>query len=452
MLESLIGSFLNMLVLRIDLSGNPTFRDLLARGRKVCLEAYDHQDLPFEKLVEELRPERNLSHNPLFQVTFALQNTPKFSLELPSLTTNELEVDPGITGFDLHLFMVEEECRLQGYVDYNSDLFDAATIQRLLGHLQILLEAIVANLDERIGSLPLLTEAEQSQLLMGWNDTKKDYQKDKCIHELFEAQVERTPDAVAVVFEDTHLTYRELDQRANQLAHNLLALGVGPDILVGICLERSVEMVIGLLGILKAGGVYVPLDTEYPKERLAFILRDTRTSVLLTQQRLLNRLPELKPQCVCIDTNWELIGLESEEKPSSEASADNFAYIIYTSGSTGTPRGVAVTHRAVNRLVMNTDYVQLNSGDVVAQAANFSFDATTFELWGALLHGARLVVISREVALSPNALAARIESEGITAMFLTTALFNQLVENIPSALGKLHHLLFGGEAVDPRRV
>jgi amino acid adenylation domain-containing protein len=451
-IEGLIGFFVNTLALRTDLSGNPTFKQLLARVREVALGAYAHQDLPFEKLVEELRPERNLSRSPLFQVMFVLQNAPSVTPGFEGLSVTPVQLGRDTAKFDLTLSMREEAEGLRGALEYSTDLFDGVTIERMIRHFQTLLESIVANPDQCISDLPILSESERHQLLAEWNDTKRDYPKDHCIHELFEAQVERSPDAVAVVFEGKQLTYRELNQQANQLARFLRKLGVEPRAFIGICMERSLETVIAALAILKAGGVYVPPDPEYPKERLAFILRDIRTSTLLTQQRLLNRLPEAKTLRVCIDTSWESIGQESGENLYREASANDLVYVIYTSGSTGTPKGVAVTHRAVNRLVMNTDYAQLTSGDVVAQAANFSFDAATFELWGALLHGARLVVIPQEVALSPNALAAQIENQGITTMFVTTALFNQLVESIPTALGKLYHLLFGGEAVDPRRV
>jgi len=313
--EELIGFFVNTLVLRTNLSGEPTFRELLRRVREVALKAYDHQDLPFEKLVEELHPERNLSHSPLFQVMFVLQNTPKQVLELPGLSLSSLEVESGTAKFDLTLSMTETELGMQGSLEYKTDLFDTSTIQRMLGHFQILLESIAANPDRSISDLPLLTDAEQHQLLIEWNDTKADY-PDQCIHQLFEAQVERTPDAVAVVFGTERLTYHELNRRANQLAHYLRSLGVGPEVLVGICLERSLEMVVGLLGILKAGGAYVPLDPEYPKERLAFMLEDAQVSVLLTQEQLQEGLGECEAQVVCLDSGWEVISQERARRSS----------------------------------------------------------------------------------------------------------------------------------------
>src|SRR3990172_5937896 len=304
-IEGLIGFFVNTLVMRTDLSGNPSFRELLAQVREVALGAYAHQDLPFEKLVEELHPKRDLSRNPLFQVGFVLQNAGRQALELLGLTLNPLEVGSGTAKFDLTLSMVEGAEGLRGTLEYNTDLFDAATVTRMLGHYQRLLEGIVANPEQRISDLPLLTEAERKQLLVEWNGTKADYPKDKCIHELFEAQVERTPEAIAVVFEDKQLTYSELNARANQLAHHLRALGVWPEVLVGIYMERSLEMVVGLLGILKAGGAYVPLDLTYPKERLAFMLEDTQVPVLLTQERLVSGLPQHGATVVCLDADCE---------------------------------------------------------------------------------------------------------------------------------------------------
>src|SRR3990172_6881802 len=367
--------------MRTDLSGNPSFRELLGRVREAALGAYNHQDLPFEKLVEELHPKRDLSRNPLFQVMFVLENAPRQALELSGLTLNPLEVGSGTAKFDLTLSIVEGAEGLRGILEYNSDLFNTDTITRMLGHFQTLLEGIVANPEQRISDLPLLTEAERQQLLVEWNDTKRDYPQDKCIHELFEAQVERTPEAIAVVFEDQQLTYSELNARANQLAHYLRALGVGPEVLVGICMERSLEMVVGLLGILKAGGAYVPLDLTYPKERLAFMLEDTHVPVLLTQERLVLGLPQHGATVVCLDADWEVIAQESEESLVSGATAENLAYVIYTSGSTGRPKGISVPHRAVNRLVFNTNYVNLEPSDRIAQASNSSFDAATFEIF-----------------------------------------------------------------------
>ena len=465
-IEGLIGFFVNTLVLRTDLSGNPTFQELLDRVREITLGAYAHQDLPFEKLVEELHPERSLSRHPLFQVVFGFENAPMEALELPGLTVSSLNIDFKTTRFDLefHLWQASEGFRslwgerwehgegIRGVVVYNTDLFDEATITRMMGHFKTLLEGIVANPQARIANLPLLSEAERHQLLVEWNDTQADYPQKQCIHQLFEEQVEKTPDATAVIFEGKQLTYRELNTRSNQLAHYLQKLGVASQVLVGICMERSVEMIVGCLSILKAGGAYVPLDPTYPSERLSFMLEDAQVPVLLTQQHLVERLGTQKSEVVCLDSDWETIAQETEENPNSGVTSDNLAYVIYTSGSTGKPKGVAVLHKAVNRLVCNTNYITLEPADKVAQASNTSFDAATFEIWVALLHGAQLIGISRDVTLSPHDFALQLRQEGITVLFLTTALFQQIARAVPDAFASLRYLLFGGEAVDPRWV
>ena len=287
--ESLIGYFVNTFVLRTDLSGKPTFRELLHRVRDVCIGAYTYQELPFEKLVGELQPERDLSRNPLFQVMFILQNAPRPEADVSTINLQSYNVDTATSKFDLTLSLREREGKLVGFFEYSTDLFDCSTIERMAGHFQTLLSGIVADPDQRISKLPLLNEADRHQLLVEWNDTDADYTKDKCIHELFEEQAEQTPNAIAVTFEGRRLTYRELNTKANQLAHHLQGLGVGPETLVGICVERSLEMVVGLLGILKSGGAYVPLDPTYPKERLAIMLEDAQVSVVITQDRLIER-------------------------------------------------------------------------------------------------------------------------------------------------------------------
>ncbi|NET72739.1 MAG: amino acid adenylation domain-containing protein [Sphaerospermopsis sp. SIO1G2] len=297
-----------------------------------------------------------------------------------------------------------------------------------------------------------LTEAQLHQILVTWNHTQVDYPHQSCIHELFIKQVEKNPDHVAVVFDGQSLTYQELNYRANQVANYLQSLGVKPEFLVGICVERTLEMMIGLLGILKAGGAYVPLDPSYPQERLSFMVSDSQIQVLLTQQKFVNQFPEHKLKIVCFDEDRELINDQNVENPHSNVTSENLAYVIYTSGSTGKPKGVAVPHRAVNRLVLNTNYVQIEATVRVAQAANTSFDAATFEIWGALLHGATLIGIPPHIVPSPYDLAAYIQTQKINCIFLTTALFNQLANLVPQAFQNLKYLLFGGEAVDPKSV
>ncbi|AFZ28126.1 amino acid adenylation enzyme/thioester reductase family protein [Cylindrospermum stagnale PCC 7417] len=311
---------------------------------------------------------------------------------------------------------------------------------------------LVAHLKQQLDSAQLLTETELHKLLIEWNDTQRDYPQDKCIHQLFAEQVERTPKAVAVVFEGKQLTYQELNARANQLAHHLQSLGVGPEVLVGICVERSLEMIVGVLGVLKAGGAYVPLDRGYPSERLAYMLEDSSVPVLLTQAHLSEEFSQYSAHTICLDSDWVKIAHQVKSNPTSDVTPDNLAYVIYTSGSTGQPKGVTVPHRAVNRLLLNTNYINLQCQDVVAFASNFSFDAVTFEIWGALLHGAKLVGVCKDVVLSPNDFAQFIQKQEISVLFLTTALFNQMASVVPSAFRSVHHLLFGGEAVEPRWV
>ena len=393
-IEGLIGFFVNTLVLGTDLGDNPSFRELLGRVRGVTLEAYAHQDLPFEMLVEELEPERDLSRSPLFQVMFILHDTPTQALALPDLTMNPMKVESKTAQFDLTLSMEETEQGLRGTLEYNTDLFDAATITRMAGHLQTLLEGIVANPDQRLRDLPLLTEAERCRLLVEWNDTEEDYPQDKCIHHSFEDQVERTPDTVAVVFEDQHLTYRELNWRANQLAHCLRMLGVGPETLVGVCLERSLEMVVGLLGILKAGGAYVPLDPKYPQERVAFMLADTQAPVLLTQQRLMQDLPEHSATTVCLDTHWDRIAQSSPDNPVNRATPQNLAYVIYTSGSTGTPKGVAIEHRSTVALIQwAVDLFGAEPFTGTLASTSICFDLSIFELFVPLSCAGKVILV-----------------------------------------------------------
>nr|ABW84365.1 OciB [Planktothrix agardhii NIES-205] len=451
-IEGLIGFFVNTLVMRTDLSDNPSFSQLLTRVREVTMDAYAHQDLPFEMLVEALQPERDLSHTPLFQVAFVLQNTPKSEIAMTGLTVTDLPPENTTAKFDLTLAMVNTDDGLKGVWEYNTDLFESSTIERLSGHFLNLLGGIVANPQARISQLPLLTESETNQLLIEWNNTQVDYPQIKCIHQLFEEQAERTPDAIAVVFENQQLTYAELNDRANQLAHYLRKLGVKPDELVGICLERSLDMIVGLLAILKVGGAYVPIDPDYPQERISFMLQDTQVKIILTCESLQNSLQNHQTIVICLDKDWQQINQASLENLNSTVSADNLAYVIYTSGSTGIPKGVIVTHQAVNRLVLNTNYIQFTPDDRVVQASNIAFDAATFEIWGALLNGAKIIIIAKSVLLSPQELALSLKENQMSVLFLTTAFFNQLANLVPQAFSSLRCLLFGGEAVEPKWV
>ncbi|MCP4660627.1 MAG: AMP-binding protein, partial [bacterium] len=352
--------------------------------------------------------------------------------------------------------LMEDPEGIGGAVEYNTELFDATTIRRLVGHLEGLLEGAVDDPEKRLSELPWLRPAEQRQLLVEWNDTAGDYPGELSIARLFELRAERVPEAVAAVFGDESLSYGELNRRANRLAHYLLAQVTGvPELMVAICMERSLRTVVAIVAILKAGGVYVPLDRSYPPDRIAFMLEDVEAPVLITEEAVAASLPaELGIRGIDIDRDAAAIARASDRNPAAGAmvGGDHLAYVIYTSGSTGIPKGVAVSHRAVARLVFHTNYVDLGPGDRVAQASTTSFDAATFELWGALLHGGRLVGIDKQVALDPQRLAAALRERAISTLFLTTALFNQVVREEAGAFSTLRHLLFGGEAVDPHRV
>ncbi|MDZ8189313.1 MAG: amino acid adenylation domain-containing protein, partial [Nostoc sp. ChiSLP02] len=460
-LERLIGFFVNVLVMRTNLAGNPTFNELLSRVRSIAMDAYAHQDLPFEMLVEALQPERDLSHTPLFQVMFVLQNAPMSGVELTGLTVTPLMTESVSAKFDITLSMTNTTTGLVGWWEYNTDLFDASTIKRMSSHFVTMLEGIVANPEERLAQLPILTQVEQQQLLVKWNRTEADYLQYKCIHQLFEEQVERTPNAVAVVCDDRQLTYQELNTRANQLAHYLKSLGVGADVLVGLCVERSLLTLVGLLGILKAGGAYVPLDPDYPTERLAYMLNDSQVSVVLSQEKLLASLPEYRARVVCLDKDWQNISKESIDNLISDSIVDNLAYVIYTSGSTGQPKGTLINHSNVVRLFAATSsWYNFNDQDVWTMFHSYAFDFSVWEIWGALLYGGRLVIVPYLVTRSPESFYKLLCQEKVTILNQTPSAFRQLIQaehlTLSGAEGStaiasdlsLRLVIFGGEALE----
>ncbi|NEP20537.1 non-ribosomal peptide synthetase [Moorena sp. SIO3I6] len=447
-IDPLIGFFVNTLVLRTHFDDNPSFSQLLTQVRDTTLKAYEHQDVPFEQVVSALQPQRSLSHSPLFQVMFVLQNAPMGKLELPGLSLSQFNQHSTTSKFDLTLSMTETELGLVGTWEYNTDLFDGSTIKRMATHFQNLLSAIVDNPQQVVSELPLLSAEERHQLLVEWNDTASEYPKDKCIHQLVEEQVEKTPDAVAVVFEQEQLTYQQLNQRANQLAHHLQNLGVKPEVLVGICVERSVQMVVGLLGILKAGGAYVPLDPNYPSERLSYMLADSGVEVLLTQESLLESLPSHTARIVYLDSDWEAIEQHSGENLDVGVTSDNLAYVIYTSGSTGKPKGVQINHKAlVNFIESMQQKPGLESTDIFLSVTTLSFDIAGLELYLPLITGARLVVISREIATDGMLLAQSLDNYQVTTMQATPATWRLLLTAGWKGNKQLK-ILCGGEALD----
>jgi len=450
--EPLIGFFANMLVLRSDLSGDPTFRELLAGVREVTLDAYKHQDLPFEMLVERLQPARSLSHTPLFQVALTLQNAPAERLEVSGLTLRPLEIESETAKFDLLLTLEDTETGLDGFFEYNSDLFDASTIERMTAHLGNLLAGIVANPDAHISDLPLLDDAERDQLLLAWNPTQV-YPHNKCLHQLFEEQTARTPDAVAVTFKEEQLTYAELNARANRLARRLRRAGLGDGSLVGVYMKRSLEMVTSLLSILKAGGAYVPLNPSHAKDRLAFMLQDAQVAALLTQKDLAGELPELDLTPLCVDTDWDEFAGESAENLDPLTTPESLAYVIYTSGSTGQPKGVLITHANVARLFAATEHwFAFDERDVWTLFHSYAFDFSVWEMWGALLYGGRLVVVPYWVSRSPDAFFELVCREKVTVLNQTPSAFRQFIQAEPPLTtglkNSLRVVIFGGEALE----
>ncbi len=463
--QSVVGYFVSPVVLRSSFEDDPTVRAALQRVSRTVHGAIEHQDYPFLLLVEQLLPYRDPSRTPLIDVMFVLQRShifdemaalalgdPSARLQLGDVEMESFALPERAAMFDITMMMAEARGTFFAWLQYNADLFDAATIERIAGQFVVLLEGIVVAPERRVSQLPLLTAVEQLRVLSAWNATDTAYPASRSVNELFEAQAARAPDAVAAVYGEHRLSYGELNQRANQLAHHLRSLGVGPEVHVGICVERSVEMVIGLLGILKAGGAYVPLDPTYPKERLAFMLRDTRAPVLVTQARFQGRLPQHDARIVYLEEGDTRLADMPSSNPTPGTTSRSLAYVIYTSGSTGMPKGAAVEHRSIARLVLATDYIQITPADRVAQVANCAFDAATFEIWGPLLNGAALVGLSRDVALNPKELARKLQETGITTIFLTTALFNQIAHDAPQAFATARTVLFGGEMVDPGSV
>jgi len=425
-LGDVIGPLENMLALRFDLSGDPSFADLVTRVRNVAEECFRHKNVPFESVVRELRLVRDMSRHPVFQVMFSATEATDALPPGASL----VEVENSAEQLDLGVEVAERNGDVELRFHYDADLFDANTIRRLMGNLRVLLQSVAEDPTLKISSIPLLTEAERQQLLVEWNDTSRPYPRDVPLHRLIEEQVERTPDAIALIYESEQLTYRQLNSRANQLAHYLREKGVGPDILVGVCAERSFEMVVALLASLKAGGAYLPLDPEYPKDRLATMLRDANPAVVLTQRHLLDRLPEKTKNVFCLDRDWPSVASYSNENPNVAVGGKNLAYAIYTSGSTGEPKGVPNIHEAiVNRLLWMQDMYQLTAKDRVLQKTPFSFDVSVWEFFWPLLTGATLVVARPGGHRDPAYLVDLIAAQAITTLHFVPSMLSIFLES-----------------------
>ncbi|RKH38331.1 condensation domain-containing protein, partial [Corallococcus llansteffanensis] len=422
--EGLIGFFVNTLVLRANVEPGQSFQALLKQVRETVLEAQEHQQVPFEKLVEALQPKRDRSYTPLFQVLLALQNLPMGEARLPGVTLKPVELESKTSKFDLSIVFVETPRGLDVLLEYSTELFEAGTIRRMVEHLRVLMEGVVAKPEEAVGRLPMLTEAERQQVLVTWNQTQAEYPRDATIPQLFEAQARRTPEAIAVVSGKQRLTYREVEAKANQLAHRLRKLGVGPESRVGLCVERTADVVVGTLGILKAGGAYVPLDPSYPKERLGWLLEDAQGPALVAHSHLLESLPHFTAQAVCLDRD-EALAHESTLALPAEVRPENVAYLIYTSGSTGRPKGVAVTHRnAVAFLTWAQETFEEEETKAVLAATSLNFDLSVFELFAPLVRGGSVVVVRNALHLAEEKVDAEVT----------------LINTVPSAMAQLVRL------------
>ncbi|ASS75247.1 hypothetical protein CIG75_09800 [Tumebacillus algifaecis] len=455
--EELIGLFVNTLVLRADLSGNPAFADLLQRVRETAVDAFASADVPFEKLVEELKPERDLSISPLFQAMFTLQTTTPSGIELPGVTISPFEFESRIAKFDLELAMQDRPEGLTGWLEYNTDLFTPARISRMLNHFQTLLEGVAANPAQPIGELPLLTEAERHQLLIEWNDTSAEFPQDICLHHLFEQQVDQTPDLVAAVYGEQELTYGELEDRANQLAHHLQSLGVGPDVPVGVCVERSLDLVIALLGVLKAGGAFVPVDPEAPLDRIDQLLEESQAAVCLAQAHLKGGLPTQRTRFVFLDEERAEIAAYPKFRPSAHVLPHHLVSIYYTSGSTGKPKGVANEHLGwVNRMIWNQKAHNLQAGETVLQKTTLTFDDSAVEFFWPLMVGGRIALLEPGLHRDPRAILAAAERfEAVLIQFVPSVLRLFLEEVTPAAEAKLcalRSVISSGEALRPELV
>lgn len=450
--EKLIGFFVNTLILRARIQPEASYEELVRQQKEEALGAYARQDLPFEKLVEEIQPERSLTYSPLFQVMFALRNNKINVLKLPELDITIEEIDSGTSQFDLTFTGSDEQRGLACTVSYNTDLFDERTMERMASHFTRLLESIVADPACHLIDLHLLTDAERHQLIWQWNDTARPFSSNHSIQELFEKQASLYPDEVAVSEEQYQLSYGELNRRANTVARYLGDLGVGGEAVVGICLGRSIETVISMLAVLKAGAAYLPLDPDYPAHRIMLLLEDAAVNVVITREDIEQTLPEHQGHTLRIDRLWEQLSSYSRDNLSFRSEPDALAYVMYTSGTTGKPKGVCVSHRSVIWVTESMDGTDLERGKVIAHSSNPCFDLTTFEVWGGLLHGARVEITSKQIVINAERLEEYLRERRIDVMYLTAALFAQLASQRAGAFSTLDCLIYGGEAMDAKWV
>ncbi|WP_315827744.1 MULTISPECIES: amino acid adenylation domain-containing protein, partial [unclassified Bradyrhizobium] len=451
-LENLIGLFVNVIALRTNVADDPSVSELLGRVKHSTMAAFAHQEAPFEQIVQELAPSRDLSRHPIFQVVCVLQNMPAPSWELPDLALERLQVESGTSKYDLSAYLQETSAGILGYVEYAADLFDCETIERFCLQYERLLSAAVDAPETRISRLSLLDEAERRRLVWEWNESKTPYAAKQCIHELFAVQAERSPDAVAVICGSEQLCYGELERRSNQLARHLRDLGVGPEVVVGLCVDRSIEMVVGLLGILKAGGAYLPLDPGFPPERLSYMVIDAATRVVVTQTALLDRLPEYPFSVVRLDTDWPEIAKRVPTAPASAAGPDNIAYVIYTSGSTGKPKGVMGRHASITNRI---GWSEASGREVqaFAQKTTANFIDILWEIFAPLTSGRKLIIVPASVSRSTGDLIELLAASDTNAIVLVPSLLRALIESgeeLSTRLPQLRHWACSGEALPGR--
>lgn len=450
--DGMIGNFVNTLPIRLNLGGNPDVRNLLKQVHEAMVDASTWKTLPFEALVAELAPQRDLGRAPIYQATINMLNMPRRQKSIPGLEIDLYFREQMLGDYDISIEFSDSGDHFTACLLYSTDFFDHSTMVRMASHFQNILGEILDKPARPLFELEILSVEEKQQILVEWNDTATSYPREKCIHQLFEKQVEHSPETVAVILDDKKITYRELNARANQLSHYLHSLGVGPNVLVGICMERSIEMIIGLIGILKAGGAYMPLDPEYPPERIDFMLEDSQVSFLVTQSHIENKLPSFSKKVVCFDTDGEIISQQRDDNLSTTVQPDDLAYVIYTSGSTGKPKGVLVSNYNVVRLFQAThDWFKFDGNDVWTFFHSLAFDFSVWEIWGALLYGGKLVVVPYLVSRSPVAFLELLCRNHVTVLNQTPSAFYQLIQAEENAGKKnlmLRLIILGGEALN----